>query len=132
MRYMLDTNIISDFIKYPFGKVANHIRQLEPNMVCTSIIVAGELQYGAEKKVNANLTERVNRILQTIPALMLDPQHAATYGKIRAELERRGLPIGVNDLWIAAHALAERKILVTNNIREFGRVSDLIVENWLE
>jgi len=132
MRYMLDTNIISDLIKAPFGKVASHIRRLEKNMVCTSIIVVGELQYGAIKKANAHLTERVNRILQTIPALMLNQQHAVTYGRIRAELEKRGEPIGMNDLWIAAHALAERKILVTHNMREFSHVSDLIVENWLD
>jgi len=132
MRYMLDTNVISDLIKDPFGKVASHIRQLEKNMVCTSIIVAGELQYGAIKKANAHLTERVNKILQTIPVLMLNQQHATTYSRIRAELEKRGEPIGMNDLWIAAHALAERKILVTPNIWEFCRVSDLIVENWLD
>jgi len=132
MRYMLDTNIISGLIKEPFGKIASHIRQLDKNMVCTSIIVVGELQYGATKKANANLTERVNRILQAIPALMLNQQHAATYGRVRAELERKGTPIGMNDLWIAAHALVERKILVTNNMREFCRVSDLIVENWLD
>jgi len=131
MRYMLDTNIISDLIKNPFGKVANHIRQLEADVICTSVIVMGELQYGASKKANINLTERISKILQTIPVLTLTPQHAVTYGEIRAMLEKKGLPIGGNDLWIAAHALATRKTLVTNNRREFERINNLEIENWL-
>jgi len=131
MRYMLDTNIISDLIKNPFGAIANHIRQLEPGMVCTSIVVVGELRYGAIKKASVNLDERVSRITQAMPVLSLNPQHATIYGKIRSELEFRGLIIGMNDLWIAAHALAEDKILVTNNTREFERVNGLEIEDWL-
>jgi len=132
MRYMLDTNILSDLIKNPFGKVAEHIRKLEPGMVCTNIIVAGELHYGVKKKSSLNLRNRITQILTIIPVLILGEQVSVTYGTIRADLEKNGLPIGVNDLWIAAHALTENKIIVTHNVREFGRVKNLKLESWLE
>jgi len=132
MRFLLDTNIISDLIKNPLGKVAEHIRRLEPNQLCTNIIVAGELHYGVKKKSSLNLSRRVTQILEILPVLALSEQVATTYGTIRADLEKNGLPIGVNDLWIAAHALSENKILVTNNVREFERVNNLNLENWLE
>jgi len=132
MRFLLDTNIISDLIKNPLGKVAEHIRQLEPNQVCTTIIVAGELHYGIKKKSSLNLSNRVTQILRIIPILPLGEQVAITYGTIRADLERSGSLIGANDLWIAAHALSANKTLITNNVREFGRVNSLKLENWLE
>jgi len=131
MRYLLDTNVLSDLIKNPLGKAAQRIRSLAPNMVCTSTIVAGELRYGVIKKASVHLRKRVDGLLNEMPILPLDTSCADVYGRIRAKLEREGLPIGVNDLWIAAQALASNKILVTHNMAEFGRVETLKIEDWL-
>jgi len=131
MHYLLDTNIISDLIKNPDGKAAGQIRTLAPNMVCTSVIVAGELRYGAAKKASAKLSRRVEQLLGELPILPLDGDCADVYGRIRAGLERKGLPVGANDLWIAAHALAENMTLVTHNAQEFARIEKLKTEDWL-
>jgi len=132
MRYMLDTNVLSDVLKNPQGKAAERIRSLAPKSVYTSTVVAGELCYGVEKKSSATLRTRVTQFLHHVPVLPLDAVCADTYGKIRAELEGKGLPIGANDLWIAAHALTLAMVLVTHNTKEFSRVRGLHVENWLE
>jgi len=132
MRYLLDTNIVSDLIKNPSGKAAQRIRPLSPGAVCTTVIVAGELRYGAFKKASAPLSQRVNLLLREIPVLSMDAACAEAYGRIRADLEQRGLPIGANDLWIAAHALVLQLVLVTHNTQEFSRVGGLVVENWLD
>jgi len=132
MRYLLDTNIISDLIKHPSGKAAQRIRTLAPNTIFTSIIVAGELQYGGSKKQSARLHQRIHDILNALTVLPLESACAETYGAIRAELEKKGTPIGANDLWIAAHALVTDMTLVTHNMQEFTRIKGLKVENWLD
>jgi len=132
MRYMLDTNIISELIKHPFGKAARRIRTLAPNTIFTSIIVAGELQYGGSKKKSIPLRQRIHEILDELTVLPLEETCAETYGVIRAGLEEKGTPIGANDLWIAAHTLASGMTLVTNNLQEFSRVEGLELENWLD
>lgn len=132
MRYMLDTNIISDLVKNPGGSVAGHIRRVGADAVCTSVIVAAELRYGVSKKGSPVLSERVEAILQEIPVLPFDLPADARYGALRAALETKGQPIGGNDLLIAAHAATLGKTVVTANVSEFARVSELSVENWLE
>jgi len=132
MRYLLDTNIISDLMKHPSGNAARRIRTLPPNVIFTSIIVAGELQYGGRKKNSAPLRQRIHDILGEITILPLDSACADLYGTIRADLEKKGTPIGANDLWIAAHALAAEMTLVTGNVQEFTRIEGLKTENWLE
>jgi len=132
MRYLLDTNILSDLIKNPAGQVAARVRQLVPNTVCTSVVVAGELRYGAAKKASANLSQRVEQLLRTIAVLALDETCTQAYGQVRAMLEKRGQPIGANDLWLVAHALAAGMTLVTHNVREFSRIDTLPIENWLD
>jgi len=132
MRYMLDTNVLSDLIRFPGGRAAQRVRQLAANKVYTSIIVAGELQYGAIKKASAQLRQRVGAVLDAIPILALDAPCAEIYGQIRTQLEAKGQPIGSNDLWIAAHALSQGMTLVTGNVREFARVKGLNMENWLD
>jgi tRNA(fMet)-specific endonuclease VapC len=129
--YLLDTNIISDAIRDPHGKVAKHIEKLGPKDICTSIIVAAELRYGCAKKGSAKLQNRVEGVLRTIPVLPLEAPVDAAYGNIRAGLEAAGQPIGHNDLLIAAHAQALGLTLVTDNTREFKRIRGLKVENWL-
>jgi len=131
-RYLLDTNILSDLIKSPRGVVAE--RMLSSGLeiyCCTSIIVACELRYGAEKKQSPKLSYNVEQVLNSLPILPLEEAVDKVYANIRANLERRGLPIGQHDLLIAAHALSLGLMVVTANEREFTRVENLTVENWL-
>lgn len=129
--YLLDTNTLSDFIKHPTGKISSKIREVGEDKICTSIIVACELQFGAEKKNSSRLKERISLALDIIPVLSLTRDVDEHYAQIRTYLERQGTPISGNDLLIAAHALALNLTVVTNNVREFSRVPNLKVENWL-
>ncbi len=131
MRYLLDTNIVSDLVRNPQGKVAQHIRNVGESRVCTSIIVAAELRYGAAKKGSPKLSGLLDAILGAIEILPLELPLDRAYAETRAHLERSGNPIGANDLLIAAQALTLGCTLVTDNEREFSRVQDLLCENWL-
>ena len=131
MGYLLDTNILSDLIRNPFGPVAQRIEAVGAKAVCTSIIVAAELRYGCAMKGSPRLQARVEDILATIPVLPLEVPADADYGRQRVQLEASGQPIGGNDLLIAAHALALGLTLVTHNTREFSRIVGLQVEDWL-
>lgn len=131
MRYLLDTNIVSDLVRNPQGKVAQHIRRVGEAHVCTSIIVAAELRYGATKKGSPKLSAQLEAVLSALDVLPFETPADASYGVLRARLEHVGTPIGANDLLIAAHALAVGHTLVTDNDREFSRVRDLRSENWL-
>ncbi len=131
MRFLLDTNIVSDLVRHPRGKVSGRIAEVGEEHVCTSIIVAAELRYGATRKNSSRLTAQLEAVLGAIDVLALEAPVDAVYGVIRAGLERTGQPIGANDLLIAAHALALGYTLVTDNEREFSRIDDLPVKNWL-
>lgn len=131
MRFLLDTNIVSDLVRHPHGKVFDRISEVGEAEVCTSIIVAAELRYGATKKNSSRLTSQLEAVLSAIEVLALETPVDAVYGGIRTALERTGQPIGANDLLIAAHALALDLTVVTDNEREFIRVDNLRVENWL-
>jgi tRNA(fMet)-specific endonuclease VapC len=128
---MLDTNIVSDLIRNPQGKVAQRIWEVGEDSVCTSIIVAAELRYGCAKKGSKRLLKAVEDLLSELTVLPFDIPADAEYGGIRSELESVGRPIGNNDLLIAAHAYATGAIMVTANAEEFQRVRNLTVENWL-
>jgi tRNA(fMet)-specific endonuclease VapC len=130
-RYLLDTNIVSDLVRNPQGKVARRIARVGERSVCTSIIVACELRYGAEKKGSARLSEQLEQILAVLPVLPLDGGADRHYGSIRAELERKGTPIGPHDMLIASHARSSGLTLITNNLDEFRRVGKLKFANWL-
>jgi tRNA(fMet)-specific endonuclease VapC len=131
MRYLLDTNIIADLVRNPNGDVAERIRAVGETAVCTSIIVAAEVRYGAAKKRSPRLTAQVDAILAALEVLPFEIPADATYGRLRAHLERAGQPIGANDLLIAAQTLTLGHTLVTANDREFARIDDLRRENWL-
>jgi tRNA(fMet)-specific endonuclease VapC len=131
MRYLLDTNIVSQLVRDPQGRVAQQIRKVGEARVCTSIVVAAELRYGVAKKRSPRLTEQLQAVLNAIEVLPLEAPADATYGQLRARLEHAGNPIGGNDLLIAAQALALGYTLVTDSEREFARVSGLARENWL-
>ena len=131
MRYLLDTNIVSDLVRNPQGRIAQHIRKIGEAQVCTSIIVAAELRYGAAKKQFARLTAQLQAVLGALEVLPLEAPADTTYGALRARLEKAGRPIGANDLLIAAQALALGYTIVTDNEKEFAQIKDLPRENWL-
>jgi tRNA(fMet)-specific endonuclease VapC len=131
-RYLLDTNIVSELIKNPHGLVAEKVLASDQGKYCcTSLIVACELRYGATKKQSKKLSFNVEQVLNSLPILSLKSIDKV-YAEVRVNLESRGLPIGHNDLLIAAHALSLGLIVVTANEREFSRVENLIVENWIK
>lgn len=129
--FLLDTNIISDAIRNTRGACAARIASIEPDSLCTSIIVAAELRFGAARKGSAALSERVSEALAGLRVLPLDGDADVRYGSLRAALESSGRVIGANDMLIAAHALSLDAVLVTDNIGEFARVKGLRCENWL-
>lgn len=131
MRFLLDTNIVSDLVRHPRGRIARRIGTVGEQQVCTSIIVAAELRYGAAKKGSPRLSAQLDAVLGAMEVLPLESPVEVIYGGLRADLEKSGRPIGANDLLIAAHVLALGQILVTDNAREFSRIKGLVVENWL-
>ncbi len=131
MRYLLDTNIVSDLVRNPHGPIAQQIRKVGEAEVCTSIIVAAELRYGIAKKGSPRLAAQLEAVLSALEVLPFDAPADRTYGLLRARLEQSGKLIGANDLLIAAHAIALGRVLVTDNEREFARVDGLSCENWL-
>jgi tRNA(fMet)-specific endonuclease VapC len=132
LRYLLDTNILSDLVRHPQGTVASRIAKTGEDTVCTSIVVAAELRFGAIKSGSGKLAQTIGQILSAVEILPLESPADQHYGELRHHLLRQGTPIGPNDLLIAAHALAADLTLVTANTREFSRVPGLKLENWLE
>lgn len=131
LKYMLDTNIVIYVIKRrPIEalKVFNR----HTGQMCISSITLAELLHGAEKsaKPEHNLRQ-VEDFVSRLDVLEYGRKAAAQYGDIRSDLERKGTPIGVNDLHIAGHARSEGLTLVTNNLREFERIEALRLENWV-
>jgi tRNA(fMet)-specific endonuclease VapC len=132
MRYLLDTNILSDLLRHPQGPAALRLAEIGEDQVGTSIICAGELRFGAIRKGSPRLAAQVAALLDSIEILPLEEPASSRYGEIRTALERQGRPIGSNDLWIAVQALALDLTLVTANEGEFRRVDGLRVENWVK
>jgi tRNA(fMet)-specific endonuclease VapC len=129
--YLLDTNMISDLVKNPLGQVMKRIKKVDAKNICTSVIVTGEVLFGLEDRGGHRLKKNIEDVLASIPILPLQAPADQHYGRIRADFKRQGKPIGPNDLWIAAHALALGAVLVTANEKEFSRVPGLKIENWL-
>lgn len=131
-RYLLDTNILSDLVRRPQGPIAARIAQVGELNVCTSIIVASELRFGAIKRNPPRLAAQVDTILAAMVVLPFELPADREYAKLRLHLEQAGTPIGPNAMLIAAHALAINATVVTANSAEFARVPGLAVENWLD
>ena len=128
---MLDTNICIYAIKNKPIEVIKNFLEHDPNEICISSITYAELMHGVEKSQLADRNRAaIMFFISTIDILDFDVYAAEEYGKIRADLERKGTPIGPLDMLIAAHAKAEKLIIVTNNTREFLRVDGLEVEDW--
>jgi tRNA(fMet)-specific endonuclease VapC len=132
LRYLLDTDIVIYLVHRRSASVAARFARLRPVEVGISCVSFGELRYGAEKSAKRDASLAVlKRLTERIAVLPVDATVSAEYGRIRAKLEAAGTPLGNNDLWIAAHALAANLVLVSNNAREFARVPGLSVENWV-
>ena len=131
--YLLDTDILSNLMKLkPSIRLQARVASLPADAQFSSSITLGELVFGAKKKGSSGLMQQVeDRVVSYLPMLPFDADAARRYGDIRAELERRGTPIGDADLRIASIALARGLIVVTGNTKHFERVPDLVVENWL-
>jgi tRNA(fMet)-specific endonuclease VapC len=128
---MLDTNTVSEVMRRPDGPAGKRFKASRDKLA-VSVVVAAELRFGALKKQSDQLARRIEAILGVLPILPLGHPGDSHYANIRHYLETAGRPIGANDLFIAAHALALDLTLVTANIREFSRVPNLRVENWLD
>ena len=133
MRYMLDTNICIYVIKHKPEKVFRKLQTIHPADVCISSVTYAELVHGVEKSraVEKNRLA-LSMLLANMEILDFDVDAADCYGKIRAGLEKNGTPIGPLDMMIAGHAQSLGYTVVTNNVKEFSRVSALKIENWAE
>jgi tRNA(fMet)-specific endonuclease VapC len=131
MPYLLDTNIVPELVRMPQGRVSERIRKVGEAEVCTSIIVAAELLYEAAKKGSARLSAQRDAVLGALEVVPFEAPADAMYGVPRGRLERAGQTIRGSDLLIAAQTLALGFTIVRDNEREFGRVQELSLENWL-
>lgn len=132
MIYMLDTNICIYAMKKKPEKVLRRFREELYNGMCISSITLAELEYGMKHSSDPIKNEQaLLRFLAPLSILPFGPSAASEYGEIRAHLQRQGTPIGPLDMLIAGHARSEGMVLVTNNVREFERVPDLVLEDWV-
>ena len=131
MAFLIDTSVASDAIRNPHGRPGRRLRTLGRGGAAVSVIVAAELRFGALRIASVDLAGRVEEFLDTIEVVPFESPADSVYASVRSDLEARGQPIGANDLFIAAHALALGHVLVTDNVREFSRVRGLKLENWL-
>ena len=130
MRYMLDTNICTYVINARPPGVLERFRREQLGSIGVSSVTAAELAFGVAKSGSSRNREALEMFLAPLEVLPFDDSVIWHYADLRAALERRGEPIGALDTMIAAHALASNTTLVTNNTREFSRVSGLRLENW--
>ena len=133
MRYMLDTNICIYAIKHKPEKVFLKLQETDPEDVCISSITYAELVHGVEKSASVERNRvAISLLLSNIEIKDFDVKAADEYGKIRADLEKKGTPIGPLDMMIAGHAKSLGLAVVTNNVKEFSRVNGIEVVNWAE
>lgn len=132
LKYMLDTNIVIYVINRRPVEVLDTFNRYASRM-CISSITLAELLHGVEKSSKPEHNRRqVEEFVSLLEVLEYGLESAAHYGEIRADLERQGVSIGVNDLHIAGHARSQGLTLVTNNLSEFERVRGLSVDNWVK
>ena len=130
--YMLDTDICIYIIKKRPANLLEKFNAIPPSTLCISTVTYAEMQYGVERSSSKKMNQRI--LADFVAHLDVQPwdmEAARQYGKIRTSLKKRGKPIGNMDLLIAAHALSQQCILVSNNLREFNRVRGLQCENWV-
>ena len=131
MIYYLDTNMCIYFLVGKYPALLTRVMSLSPNDIKIPAIVKAELLHGAEKSARRDENmQKISAFLLPFEIVSFDGAGAVHYGKIKTALERKGIPIGPNNLIIAATALANNAVLVTNNTNEFNRVDGLQIENW--
>lgn len=129
MTYLLDTNIVSYFLRGDKA-VVDRLRATKPSDVAVSAITVFELRYGAAKRGSAKLTASIDGFLASISVLPFDEDAAVRSGVLKAAMEAQGTPVPVSDLLIAAQALVVNRTLVTNNTKDFARIPGLVLEDW--
>ncbi|MBQ8231598.1 MAG: type II toxin-antitoxin system VapC family toxin [Lachnospiraceae bacterium] len=133
MKYMLDTNICIYAIKNKPETVIKRFLAHNSDEICISAITYAELMHGVERSQAVEKNRlAMSLLLSPITILEFDNYAAEEYGRVRADFEKKGTPIGPMNMLIAAHAKSEGLILVTNNTREFLRVEDLRIEDWTQ
>jgi tRNA(fMet)-specific endonuclease VapC len=129
-RRLLDTSILVSVLRSPRGREADRLRTIDAAGVCTSVVVAGELRFGAARMARSQGADKsVEALLDAIDVEPLAPPVDEFYGRLRARREAQGLPMGANDLWIAAHAMALGCVLVSAD-KDFDAIEGLDVERW--
>ncbi len=133
MKFMLDTNICIYIIKQKPARVLKRFAQYLPGDIFISSVTLAELRYGVEKSLHVQQNhDALSGFTVPLEIAAFDEKAAEKYGKVRAQLEKKGQPIGSMDMLIGAHALSLGAILVTNNTKEFRRIKGLSVKNWLK
>lgn len=131
MKYFLDTNICIYFLKGEYPPIKKRLETKKPSDIKIPSVVKAELLFGAEKSQKATENQRkIMSFLSPFEVLPFGDSETGAYARIRAQLEKKGTPIGANDMLIAAIVMADKGTLVTNNEKEFGRVKGLKVQNW--
>jgi tRNA(fMet)-specific endonuclease VapC len=131
MAFLLDTNACIDYFTGRYPRVVARIQGSSPENLFLSVVVVAELRYGADHSARRRTNHsRIDALIEEIEPLDFDLRAATTYGRVRAQLEADGTPIGPNDMLIGAHAHSRGLTVVTDNTAEFGRVKGLKVENW--
>lgn len=132
MKLLLDTNICIHIIKKKPPSVLAKFNEYQTGEIAISTITIAELEYGVQKSTNpSGNAKALEKFLLPLEIIDFDRAAANAYGEIRANLEKQGTPIGGMDMLIAAVAIANELTLVTNNLKEFSRITDLKVENWV-
>lgn len=132
LKYLLDTNIVIYVLKRRPIEVLQYFNDNASRMAISSITLS-ELIYGAEKSANVSKNlEVIEEFVSHLEVLPYDENASQSYGRIKVALEKRGEIIGENDIHIAAHAISKGLILVSNNLREFERIPNLALENWVQ
>ncbi len=128
-KFLLDTDSVSYALR-GHGNVGERLRSHRPSEICISAITAAELRFGAERKASKRLHALIDAFIEAVEVAAFDHAAALEFGRLGNILAERGTPIGEFDVLIAAHAVALRCVLVSNNVRHFSKVPGLIVENW--
>jgi tRNA(fMet)-specific endonuclease VapC len=128
-RYMLDADTVSYALRGR-GQVAARLLQRLPSELCISAITLAELSFGAEAKRSPRIRRAIRQFTKDVVVVPFDDAAAERFGRVGATLAARGLPIGLYDTLVAAHALSLGLTLVTNNTRHFSRIPELPVDNW--
>ncbi|HEV2843985.1 MAG TPA: type II toxin-antitoxin system VapC family toxin [Thermoanaerobaculia bacterium] len=131
MRYLLDTNVWVDYLRQRSARVISRVRSSDPDDLALSSVVLAELRYGAERSQRSDRNHaQLDILVRDVPLLDFDASAAGAFGRLRTALEVQGAVIGPYDMMIAAQALSQKLVLVTDNQDEFCRVPSLRLENW--